>query len=524
MKRKDIFLIFMLFAFLLCTAGVKPARAEVRLADDKIILNGTIKQTMLFRTQMQQEEYNRYHKTHLDYNRFSYVIEGLFKIKDCPEEQLNLFVGTKYWYELAPVYDPKMRKGPNPGVPSIQRNWYARAKDRDLLSEAYFDYLRGPFDLRIGQQIVVWGETDIKRTVDIINPIDVRLGSPGIDQWEEIKLGLFMLRGTYQSQLPGNLLFELLYIPGDFRPARLPVDGTHYGANPVVTQSVFYPYVPYGVTTWQFEKARRDAPGWELKNYEYGLRVRGFTWDIDWTLLYYDGLYDAPIATSDLPQAFLDNYLGVALKGQVTQTLQQPTFPSQKLFVYPRYRMIGGTAQTVIPALHNSVWRLEYFYNFDEPYNVGTDGSNSALYDWVRRGCFGMGLNYSDKFKIPGFTHRFCDDKMMDVSLTFFYERVFDWNDDIIIAESGRGHRGQTASAHEIAWNVQQFFFHQTFMFMFTGSYNPIGKYFLAPIVAYVPGNHWRWELGFPTYGSSERTNKGLHDKDSVLFRMRYEF
>ena len=60
---------------------------------------------------------------------------------------------------------------------------------------------------------MVWGETDIKRTVDIINPIDVRLGSPGVDAWEEIKLGLFMLRGTYQSQLPGNLLFETALHP-----------------------------------------------------------------------------------------------------------------------------------------------------------------------------------------------------------------------------------------------------------------------------------------------------------------------
>ena len=72
--------------------------------------------------------------------------------------------------------------------------------------------------------------------------------------------------------------------------------------------------MPYGVTTWQFEKARRDAPGWLLKNYEYGLRVRGFTWNIDWTLLYYNGLYDAPIATSKLPDAFASNYISRLLQ------------------------------------------------------------------------------------------------------------------------------------------------------------------------------------------------------------------
>ena len=337
----------------------------------------------------------------------------------------------------------------------------------------------------------------------------MRLGSPGVDAWEEIKLGLFMLRGTYQSQLPGNLLFEALYIPGDFRPARLPVEGTHYGPNPVDTNA-FYPYMPYGVTTWLFEKARRDAPGWQLKNYEYGLRVRGFVWDIDWTLLYYNGLYDAPIArAAQLNSAFFSNYIFKGIVGSATQTPQIPTYPSEKLYVYPRYSMIGGTAQTVIESLGDSVWRLEWFYNMNEPYNRGTDGDSSAIYDRVKRDCFGMGLNWSDKFALGSFTHKYCDDKMMDVSLTFFYERVFNWDDDIIIAESGRGHRAGAAHSAEIAWNVQQFFLHQTFMFMFTGSYNPIGKYFMCPIIAYVPGNHWRFELGYPVYGSRTTIQQG---------------
>ena len=40
--------------------------------------------------------------------------------------------------------------------------------------------------------------------------------------------------------------------------------------------------------------------------------------------------------------------------------------------MYPRYSMIGGTAQTVIEVLGDSVWRLEWFYNMNEPYNRGT--------------------------------------------------------------------------------------------------------------------------------------------------------
>ena len=77
-----------------------------------------------------------------------------------------------------------------------------------IITEAYVHFIKGPFEIRAGKQIVVWGETDIKRTADVINPIDLRHGSPGTEDWESIKLGLWMVRGFYQTELPGNLMFE----------------------------------------------------------------------------------------------------------------------------------------------------------------------------------------------------------------------------------------------------------------------------------------------------------------------------
>ncbi len=75
----------------------------------------------------------------------------------------------------------------------------------DYITEAYVHIIEGAVELKGGKQIVVWGETDIKRAADVINPVDVRHGSPGTEDWESIKLGLWMLRGFYQTDLPGNL-------------------------------------------------------------------------------------------------------------------------------------------------------------------------------------------------------------------------------------------------------------------------------------------------------------------------------
>jgi len=52
-----------------------------------------------------------------------------------------------------------------------------------------------------------------------------------------------------------------------------------------------------GMYSWQREKWTRDAPGWNLKdNYEFGFRIRGNTFDIDWTLLYWNARDDGPVA------------------------------------------------------------------------------------------------------------------------------------------------------------------------------------------------------------------------------------
>ena len=57
MKRKILFLTAIILAFIVSATGLRQALAEVRFLDDKIIVNGTIKQTMYYRTQMNSTEY-----------------------------------------------------------------------------------------------------------------------------------------------------------------------------------------------------------------------------------------------------------------------------------------------------------------------------------------------------------------------------------------------------------------------------------------------------------------------------------
>ncbi len=87
---------------------------------------------------------------------------------------------------------------------------YERADD--WINEMYADTYSGPWNIRMGKQIVFWSEVEMVRTIDRINPLDLRYTTPGIDPWDEMKLGLWMLRVFYTSDLPGQLVFEGIWI------------------------------------------------------------------------------------------------------------------------------------------------------------------------------------------------------------------------------------------------------------------------------------------------------------------------
>jgi hypothetical protein len=76
-----------------------------------------------------------------------------------------------------------------------------------------------------------------------------------------------------------------------------------------------------------------------------------------------------------------------------------------------------------------------------------------------------------------------------------------------------------------IIWNFVQPIQHDTWMFIFAGTWNPNGMYFLLPMLSYAPGNHWRAETGVALFGDNSRwARHPYRDKDSIILRVRYEW
>jgi hypothetical protein len=143
------------------------------------------------------------------------------------------------------------------------------------LREAYVNAYVGPLDLRLGQQIIVWGRADAFNPTNNISPLDLRVRSPVEDDRRIGNIGLRTFLNFEPMRLEG--VWMPLYVPAElpssivpgfvrFDPARFPSTGLTEGlgagrlhlelASFETSVSYLYGYAP--------------LPGFELTSYTGG--------------------------------------------------------------------------------------------------------------------------------------------------------------------------------------------------------------------------------------------------------------
>ncbi len=368
----------------------KDTHAVVRLFEDKLILNGYAKQVGFYRT-TQTDRDKKYHDTSLDFFKTSAGFEALYKINETEDSSLRFFTGMKWWYEWSMKIDDKLRRN----IPRDSRKYYTTPEnfDDDVLNEAYIDYIKGPWQIRVGKQVVVWGNLDADRAADVVNAVDFRHSIFGIDKWEEFKRGAWMIRMFYQSELPGNLRFEVILNPGDFKRNLIPfTEGYHYGPdadellesrdNPGLS---YLPDFGWGYAGWLGEKMRKDAPGYSTSNWELGFKISGYTWNWDWSLLYYDHINKDPVAAPDALSDWATQYFAYGAIGDASP-FGYPTNSGAEVFKYKRSQIVGGTLERDLlsggPVFRGGILTFEWFYEIGTPLNKtgGPDPGATVVY------------------------------------------------------------------------------------------------------------------------------------------------
>ena len=237
------------------------------------------------------------------------------------------------------------------------------ASSRTSRASCILEFNAPIFQVRLGKQIVSWGETSFERMVDNINPVDLRGNlNPAYPDFAEIKRGLWMARFflTPDNQ-PMEMSYEMLIIP-DFEPTRNWPAGYFYNWNAGFADLANNS--PNGYPDQIFKAYYRDAPSDDWTSPEIGFRVRGFLAGWDWTLSYFHHRADDAVLKANAGgQVGFAAATGARLKNVYR-------YPWQDTFGFTVNKPVDVTIP-IIPgtslAMSGNIFRLEAIYEHDKP-------------------------------------------------------------------------------------------------------------------------------------------------------------
>jgi len=228
------------------------------------------------------------------------------------------------------------------------------ARQRHRFFLGYLDLGKGPVDIRVGRQILAWGETDNFRLLDNINPLDNSFGGFFIPL-DERRAPLDMIRGSYHLGSVGPLADTFLegFAAVGNKISLLPplalgspwIPGGLGFPNPALRM---VPDVPN----------RRDIRG--------GARLVATYRDVTYTLAHYYTYLDVPGISFQIPSAGTPPKPSLPMSGHEIIAKER----------FPRVPITGGSLTFPVPTYY-AVVRSEAAWFQGEPMNRQGRG-NSA--------------------------------------------------------------------------------------------------------------------------------------------------
>lgn len=226
-----------------------------------------------------------------------------------------------------------------------------RLRHRHRLFEAYLNFAKGPLFLRIGRQNLSWGETDVFRLLDQINPLDAGFGG-FLVSLDERRVPLDMARVVYGFGGVGplsELNLEGFMVLDDKIAAPVPTGSPWSAGNA--------PGIPGYIK--KPSKNFADARG--------GGRLVGVWGEFMFSLAHYTTYLDTPMLRVVTPTGRPIRQGAFERAVNAGQTSQYLTENFQANVLYPKVQISGGTLTFSVPRI-SSVVRSEFAYFHDEPF------------------------------------------------------------------------------------------------------------------------------------------------------------
>jgi hypothetical protein len=521
--------IFLAGACLMCLCVQTGQAGAIDLFEGRVVLHGKLSNQLLMRARD-----TRNYELH-DYNIFnartSLKLEAMVHVYDGPEYSVNFYSVWKQFYDAAHDIDSDYKRylkwgsqGTRGSIEQLDR--YREFKD--ISRELFLEFNAPLFQVRLGKQIVSWGETGFERMVDNINPVDLRGNlNPAYPDFAEIKRGLWMARIFFTPvDHPMDLSYELLIIP-DFEPTRLWPAGYHLNH----PRQFSDPVSPFGVGFANpdeiYKAYYRDAPhdGW--RHPEIGLRIRGFLAGFDWTLSYFRHRVDDGVLR---PNQAMNQFLG-AFFGRGGPI--PGVFPVKNVYRYPWQETFGFTLNKpvdmnipIIPgtslAMSGNILRLEAIWERDKPAAqlIDREAGTSRI---TKQDRYAVCAAWQTKIFLPYITP-WARNKYLSSTTQFFYEIMPDKKSDdlyfpwVTYAPHKKSWTTFTQELNYELWNGR-------ILPGFYGAYYPSvqGGYW-APALGFKPQFRHTFMVRYINYFGLERNPANLNSKDFWTFEYTYEF
>ena len=233
------------------------------------------------------------------------------------------------------------------------------ARQRHRLFLAYIDFEKGPLFIRIGRQTLAWGETDVFRLLDNINPLDDSFGGFFI-ALDERRLPIEMLRSSYRFGDIGPLQDAFL--------EAFVASGSGVSTVPGIPNGS--PWSPGGIASPN-SAVNSVAKEPDYEDIRGGARLVFTAYDVTATLAHYYTYFDVPGVRFRLP--------GVKECGGSTGNTARFCNPIVAFQEFPRVPVTGASVTFPLTQFYTIV-RGEAAYFKDEPFNrQGRGNPNDTL-------------------------------------------------------------------------------------------------------------------------------------------------
>ncbi len=374
------------------------------------------------------------------------------------------------------------------------------AGDRDNLRsegevrEIYLDYK--PIEnlsFRAGRQVVIWGESDGLRLMDMINPLDLKWGYLTRD-FEDIRTPLVMLRTNYK--IPGLDRYmagvELIWIPGDFEVNEIAPAGAAWAPeSPVFFNSQMQGLVGMGL----LPVVTDDKKPQTLKNSRYGAKFTGHVAGTDFSLNYLHTYADSAVF----------HFAGIG-------AAPPPFVGSFNLEAkYPWKHIVGATFNHDFGLV---VARGEVAYEFNNEFQ------NLTKPDWTEKSDYLKGmLGFDYVLGIPGFNRG----RTIFISGQVFNFHIVDHNNNIVNLPYGYTVK-QDEQVLTLLMNTG--FLSDSILPEIFVAYDPsYSSWWIHPKLGLAFGSKWRIEVGANIFEgkNTQRLPFGTFDKDDTAYvQLRY--